>query len=145
MSAPPDQGPILFQGDSTAPADPLADLDGFPGGDDQYQHWTRSLRFTEGIKLMADRAGAYWLIDLVASHQPAVRKRLRLAGERDFQVWMLRVGLPDRPRAAVAECTDDLPPRLGVLARQEIPCTDFPRAEMRLWCVDGVLMLPSEY
>ena len=37
------------------------------GGDEQYAHWTRSLKFTQGVQYLAEKAGAFWLIDVVAS------------------------------------------------------------------------------
>lgn len=88
---------------------------------------------TDGVLALADRAGAHWLTDLVASHQ---RGRVRA---EPFQVWTLTVN-PDR--TAVAECRADT--GAPVLVRQSIPFTDFPLPSITLWLEYGVLMLPSE-
>jgi hypothetical protein len=110
-----------------------AALSGFTGSETLYQHWLR-VCYTEGVRYLAERAGAYWFVDAVASHQ-----RGRLARE-GFQVWTLAVA-PDR--TAVLECrADDGAP---VLKRQHIPFTDFPLPSVKLYLAGGVLMLPSEY
>lgn len=57
----------------------------FCGTENYYKHWLPGFRFTDGVKGMADLCGAYWLIDLVVSHQ---RGKLRLA---EFQIWILDV------------------------------------------------------
>jgi hypothetical protein len=60
--------------------------------------WTRRFIYTPGIQHLADRAGAYWLIDLIASrcHDP------KLAGQK-FQVWKLIV---HADRSATLSVTD---------------------------------------
>lgn len=97
------------------------------------RHWSKLL-YTDGVAYLADQAGAYWLIDLVASWQgnPALRRQ-------GFIVWTLTVN-PDR--TAVAQATNG---NMRPLARQEIPATDFPLPEITLYLTDGVLLLPSEY
>lgn len=112
------------------------DLAQFCGSEDRWKHWTGRIMYTEGVKFLAERAGAFWLIDLVASHQTAQLRK------EEFQVWTLRV---DRSKApmAVATCRADTDE--PVLVRQEIDHTDFPLPSIRLWLVGDVLMLPSEY
>ena len=90
----------------------------------------------EARKFLAEKAGAFWLIDLVASHQTA---RLR---QEAFQVWLLAVNREKTPMA-VATCRADTD--APELLRQEIEHTDFPLPSIRLWLVSGVLMLPNEY
>ena len=112
-----------------------AALAGFCGSCEFYRHWTGHAIYTEGVHYLAGKVGAYWLIDLVVSHQltPKVRRE-------PFQVWLLKV---NEDRSAVAECYDDLPGKL--LARQKIEYTDFPLDEIKLYFCDGTLLLPSEY
>lgn len=74
------------------------------------------LVYTDGIKFLAETCGAYWLIDLVASHQPGIRAKLGAA--RNFQVWRLR--------SYMIEAWSDTPDESDLLASQEIPYTDFP-------------------
>jgi hypothetical protein len=59
----------------------------------------RSVAFTDGVKYVADRVGAYWLVDIIAiaqRHTPAV------ASAR-FQRWKLAVEKND---SAILTCED---------------------------------------
>lgn len=103
------------------------------GSENLYKHQF-GIHYTDGIKIMAETAGAHWFIDLVASWQlsPKVRKE-------PFQIWTLTV----TGRQAVARAFHDLPGEQ--LAEQEIEYTDFPPGEWKFYLVDGVLMVPGEY
>jgi len=92
-------------------------------------HWTRILKYTDGIKFLADNAGAYWLIDAIASYQ---RKE-------PFQLWELKV----KDSKAVLTMKEDT--NEPILVEQEISYTDFPLKEITLYLIDGVLLLTSEY
>ncbi len=113
-----------------------ADLAQFCGTDNWWKHWTGRINYTDGVKFLAEKAGAFWLIDLVASYQTA---RLR---QEEFQVWNLTVDREKKP-IAVATCQADSD--APVLVRQEIDHTDFPLPAIKLWLVNGALMLPGEY
>ena len=104
------------------------------GSLERFRHWTTRIVYTPGIADMAEMCSAYWLIDLVASHQVAPSVRAE-----EFQVWKLTVAA-DRTALAVA---DDGNGR--EVARQVIEFTDFPLDEMTLWLVSGTLLLPGEY
>lgn len=107
-----------------------ADLDQFTGTEQYHQHWMRQIVYTDGVKYMADAGGAYWLIDVVASYQ---RKE-------PFQIWELKV----KPnKSCVVTMREDTGEPAKV--RQEIPHTDFPLESIKLYLIDGVLLLPSEY
>jgi hypothetical protein len=47
------------------------------------------LKYTDGIKFLADNAECYWLIDAIASHQTTALNNPNLA---EFQLWILVVG-----------------------------------------------------
>ena len=99
-------------------------------GTSQYLlHWARQLKFTDGIKFLADNAGAYWLIDAIASYQ---RKE-------PFQLWQLKV---KDSKAVLTMKEDSGEP---TLVKQEITYTDFPLDEITLYLIDGILLLTSEY
>jgi hypothetical protein len=105
----------------------------FTGTECWHRHGlARNLLYTDGVKFMAERGGAYWLIDVVASvqHTPKVR------GE-EFQLWTLKVA----KGRGVVTCDDG---NGKIIYRQDIPSTDFPLPEMQLYFEDNVLMLPSE-
>jgi hypothetical protein len=105
-------------------------LQQFTGTEQHFRHWSGRLLYTDGVKHMAERAGAYWLIDLVASYQ---------SEHRDvwFQVWDLKA----KDRAGVVTMRGDS----EVLVKQELEYTDFPLESLRVFVADGVLLLPSEY
>lgn len=100
----------------------------------------RNLLLSEGAILLADEAGAYWLLDAIASWQIDARARAE-----PFQTWDLRVDTTTR--SAVLSMTDGN--TMDAIIRQEIEWTDFPLDGMTLWLVvDGdirVMLLPGEY
>ncbi len=112
----------------------LGELAHFTGDLDRYRHWTRKLIYTPGIHHLAERAGAFWLIDLIASWQlhPKVRRA-------PFQVWKLDVR-PDHTAIAIATDGGDT-----ILASQAIEFTDFPLPTISVWLEDGTLLLPGEH
>jgi len=99
-----------------------------------YQCRHSSIVYTEGVKDMADTCKAYWLIDLIVSHQINA-----LVRSEPFQVWELKK-LRDGSFKAIA--TDG---NRNNLTRQLIPFSDFPYERATLWLVDGCLLLPNEY
>lgn len=123
--------------DTPTPGKLEAELQQFTGAQHYYQHMGNVV-LTDGAKHLADRAGAYWLMDVVASWQTAKK----VACEH-FQSWNLNVK-EDNKATVVADDGNG-----KEIARQKIPFTDFPLRSQRLYLVnDGkyrVLMLPSEY
>jgi len=104
---------------------------GFTGTEEYFKHFL-GIRYTDGINAVAEKYKAYWLIDAVASYQG------KMKGE-PFQVWTLNA---DHNKGLLEMRTDSDQP---VMVSQEIPYTDFPSGELKLYLCDGVLMLPSEY
>jgi hypothetical protein len=91
---------------------------------------------TDGAKYVAETAGAFWLIDLIASHQHEPE-----TAKHPFQVW--RLELDQTGNGATAICTDG---NENEITRQKIDWTDFPdRDGVEIWLTDGVMLLPSEY
>ena len=125
--------------------------------------WLRmKFLLTEGAQYLAEKGQCYWLMDAIASHQ--INSKV---SSEPFQAWTLKVGLErrptpaekrriekgvpadlSRPNFAVLTCTDG---NEKLLARQEIPYTDFPLPSITLYAaldesLGGlVVMLPSEY
>lgn len=90
--------------------------------------------YTEGVKFVAEEAGAYWLLEKILSNQilPEIK------GE-GFQLWKLTV---DEKKAALLTCDNGN----GVIVYQEtIDTTDFPLKKISFYFTDSVLLLPSEY
>jgi hypothetical protein len=113
-----------------------AELDQFIGSEHWYRHAiNRKVLYTDGAKYLAERAGAFWLLDEIALIQPYDK---RVAAE-EFQVWKLSVR-PDRTATLVCEDGD-----YNVVYTKEIPFTDFPLDEVTLWFANDVIYLPSEH
>ena len=109
-----------------------SDLAQFTGSETWYKHMTGGL-FTEGVKYLADHAGAYWLIDEIM-----FRQRFRRVRQEEFQLWKLTVIGSE----AVLDCEDG---NGHIVHTKRIEFTDFPLPEIRLWFTDHTLLLPSEY
>ena len=118
-----------------------AELRQFCGTENWYRHpLNPRLVYTDGVQYLAEKAGAYWLIDVVASVQHTEPQLAR----HSFQSWKLTV---DAEKATgLVACTDG---NNTALYSQRIEYTDFPLPEIKLYCcADGkrhVLMLTSEY
>lgn len=91
---------------------------------------------TDGVKYLADTAGAYWLLDAAASY-------LVELGTED---WFVLVRLVTTDGSAVLTLEDG---NGGIRAQQQIPFTDFPIQQQLIYAVwdsqQWVMMLPSEY
>jgi len=108
----------------------------FTGSENWYRHGiNRSVLYTDGARFLAEQGGAYWLLDIIAIAQ---QHESRVAQE-EFQVWKLQVR-PDR--SATVLCDDG---NGNVVYTQEIPSTDFPLDEVKLYFANNVIHLPSEY
>lgn len=109
-----------------------------------YYLFTSGFKLTDGVKYLADEAGAYWLLDIICSYQH--EPKLRTPHIQHFQIWELKVLPQDEATggrsAVVTMKTDTNHPEL---VRQEIQHTDFPLDTITLYLIDGVMLLPSEY
>ena len=105
----------------------------FIGGGDYYRH-PLGIIFTSGVKYLADNTEAYWLIDAIASWQ--IKEKIK---NIPFQIWELKVK-DNKAVLTMKEDTDE-----PVIVKQVIPFTDFPFEEQKLYLIDRVLLLPSEY
>jgi len=113
-----------------------AELVRFTGGDDYYRHsLNRKILYTDGARFVAERAGAFWLLDEIALIQPDDK---RVAAE-EFRAWKLVVR-PDR--TATLTCDDG---NGHIVFTKEIEYTDFPLDEITLWYANNVIYLPSEH
>lgn len=117
-------------------SDIRAALGQFTGTEQYYRHWTRILVYTDGVKFLAESAGAYWLLDAVALAQPRARRDPAL---REFQLWELSVR---KDRSAILVCSRDSEDEAF---RREIDYTDFPMEYVKLYVEGEVLLLPSEH
>lgn len=113
-----------------------AELAQFTGTENWYRHpLVRDILYTDGAKFLAERAGAYWLLDEIAI---ALYTVPAVAAEA-FQLWKLAV---NADRSAMLTCEDG---DGNAVFRQIIPFTDFPLDAIELYCTDNTILLPSEY
>jgi hypothetical protein len=112
-----------------------ANLNMFTGTEHYYRHTSYAV-LTDGTKYLAEAAGAFWLMDAIASYLP------QFIGKQDFIVARLV-----RTGSAAQLTLDDGNGR--VLDQQHIEYTDFPITSFQLYACWGgefwVLMLCSEY
>lgn len=108
-------------------------------GTDAYHRFSpvaRNFVLTDGAKYLADAAGAYWLMDAIASHFPKYKNE-------DFVVACLK-RTPNNWKLRITDGNDTQ------LAAQIIEYSDFPLEEIMLWIEPGednlrVIMLPGEH
>jgi hypothetical protein len=113
----------------------LDELAQFTGTENWYRHTlAKNVHYTDGMLFVAKMAGAYWLIDEVALAQMV---EAALTNE-EFQFWTLIVEVS----SALLHCDDGNDRRL---LEKRIDYTDFPDPGIKLYVVDGVIMLPGEY
>jgi uncharacterized protein DUF6876 len=130
----------------------VEDLASFHGSENFHRHSPSGLIYTDGVKFIADRAGAYWLIDAIASYQGRGGKLARDPMLRDYQIWKLTV---NEDQTAVITCQADS--GMAFVVNQKIEYTDFPLSSLRLTVERGghydaagqvvscmTCMLPSE-
>jgi hypothetical protein len=113
-----------------------SDLNQFTGSENWYRHGlNRNVTYTDGAQYLADKGGAYWLLDAIAICQLHEK---RVAAE-EFQVWKLTVR-EDRTATFVCDDGND-----NIVYTQHIEFTDFPLDEVTLYFANNVIHLPSEY
>ena len=111
-------------------------------GTEAYYRTNPGLLVTDGVKFLAYNAGCYWLLDMVWSYLPVLRK----SRDTFFVVVLTKEGVRDP--GAIFSIQDDIPPN-QTYAQQAIEYTDFPLDEIVLYLSateeEFVLMLRSEY
>lgn len=125
-----------------------SDLRRFTGSLERFRHpLNRRVIYTPGVQFLAERAGAYWLLDVIASYigtstmNAAIEADPRLG---EMQFWRLEV---HSDATATVLCRADSGEPEAI--RQDIPFTDFPLEHADIWAAfDGehwTLYLPSEH
>ena len=123
-----------------------SDLDNFIGDLIRYRHGLlRSLLYTPGVRYLMEEAGAYWLLDAIASYQHDKRIN-RNENLRSLQFWSLSVDL--EANAGVLYLTDGNSE--AHVIEQRIGFTDFPLEKISIWVGDNgdgtrTAYLPSEH
>lgn len=105
---------------SNKPNTPI-DLSGFTGTENYYRY-TQRMVLTDGTRYLADAAGCFWLMDVVASYIPTIP-----SDEGFAVVSFIRQG-----EGGYVGITDDIPARRWYAA-QAIEWTDFPLDEITMY------------
>ncbi len=118
-----------------------ADLDKFTGTEAYYNVY--GIKVTDGIKFLMDN-GHYWLVTDIASFQSVKFSESLNYGKEyikdlPFQVWILKV--TEHSAVLTLQEDSDAP----ILFTKKYDYTDSPFKELKLWLINGVLILPSEY
>jgi hypothetical protein len=140
------------------PQDLRAVMDGFVGGSVQrYRHaLNRRFIYTAGVEAVAETAGAYWLLDIVALKMAGLYASAWRAGTASIGLVTVEVherGAEARPPAAATislSLEDDAPPAFT----EDIDFTDFPEGKWTFYLgtdEEGddafvtTMMVPQEY
>lgn len=114
----------------------IAQANGF---ETHYRHLLSGMSYSEGVKFIADEAGAYWLIDLIL----IASKFEHLQGKCEgLEFWTLTT----KDGKGEVICTDGGMDggEANVVYAETIPFTDFPLEEITLYNDGGILCLPGE-
>jgi hypothetical protein len=114
-------------------------LNQFHGTDQYYKHLfpgKSPLLITEGCRYVRDKCNAYWLFDALLSYQS--NEALK---NINFQVWEFRRLKKDLSWVLICRQDSDKRP----IITQFIEFSDFPLDSIKIWVIDNVALLPSEY
>jgi hypothetical protein len=95
-----------------------------------------ALLITDGCQYIRDELNAYWLFDAILSYQADLLKR-----NINFQIWelkQLRIHL-----TWLLTCREHKNSK--PIVRQTIEFSDFPIDYIKIWLIDNIALLPSEY
>lgn len=113
----------------------IQELGQFTGSETVYRHpLFRKFVYTEGVQFLAQKAGAYWLVEYIFSHQLNAKIKME-----EFQVWKIKVEEGHRALIWVEDGNNNL------VESFKLEFTDFPLPEFTLWFSNNTLLLPSEW
>jgi hypothetical protein len=91
---------------------------------------------TDGCDFVRTHCNAHWLYDYLLKFQCE-----KILKNVNFQIWELRQLRKDLSWALTCRQDSDKKP----LIIQFIQHSDFPLESIKIWVIDGVALLPSEY
>jgi len=100
----------------------------------------RGFVYTDGVKHMAEKFGAYWLIDAVASHIPAIKR-----ADRDETFYVVTCILDGNGGCTLTARRDSDQPSV---IEQKIDYTDLTENVKMYLAFEGprsILLMPTEY
>jgi hypothetical protein len=115
------------------------DLSQFRGTTIYYKHLfpgKSPLLITEGCDYVRQKCNAHWLFDAILSYQSDVRLK-----NMGFQIWELEQQKSNLSWLLTCREDQGKPP----VIKQQIEFSDFPLECLKIWVIDNVALLPSEY
>lgn len=113
------------------------DLAQFYGTETWWRHpLCPNITYTDGAKYVAEKGGAHWLLDIIATNNAYGEERFK---QEEFQSWVLKVDTETKTGALT--CDDG---NRNVFFTQKLDYTDFPLPEITLFFENNVICLPSE-
>ena len=110
-----------------------SELAHFTGSEQMFSHSiNRRFLYTEGVRHLAQAAGAYWFLDIAAT------ELYKLQTKEPF----LSIKLVVKGSKATIKVEDG---NNNKVKNKNIQYTDFPEGEWLFFLTDNVMMLPSEY
>ena len=96
-----------------------------------HQFFKVSIKLTDGANYIRKHCGAFWLFDLITQQTYHIDKSyiIRLNNIKDYEY---KFNVHDWE-------TDE------IIYQQEIPFSDFPLKQLKLYVLNGICLLPSEY
>lgn len=113
----------------------LQHLAQFTGTETYYNHSLGNMKLylTDGCHFIREQCEAYWLFDLILSHQ--LSKNVK---SEQFQVWKFQKRVNDW----IITCSNG---NDKLLVKQIIEYSDFPLNEITIWLEENIALLPSEH
>ena len=111
----------------------------FRGTEKYYKHFfpgKSPILLTDGCNFIRERMNAFWIFDAILSYQCE-----KILIHVNFQIWELRQSKKDLSWLLTCREDSDKKP----LITQNIEFSDFPIPEIKIWVIDKVALLPSEY
>ena len=99
------------------------------GTENYWKNAALNFQYTDGVKYLHESCEAYWLLTAISSYRKT----------EPFQIWEL---VKNGNTAVLTMKEDSDQPEL---VNQKIPFTDFPLEGIKLYLIDGILLLTSEY
>lgn len=139
---------------TTAEKVSAADLNQFTGTEEYHKFSILFRRhvLTDGVKHVAEKCGAFWMMDAICSYHPKVMKNQML---QEMQIWKFK---KTKGSSGILTCWKDTGPGEKPLITQKIDYTNFfdkfDGDEISFYVIPGetiedgnlwVILLPSEY
>lgn len=96
-----------------------------------------NMKYTDGVKYFAEKAGAYWFLDITGTEYHP-----KTTGDNPEWDYFLSIVMTVENEQAIIKVTDG---NDKVFVLHGIEYTDCPTGTWKFYLTDNVLLLPSEY